>query len=277
MIRKVLIGIGVLAIVGGIAFYEAVLPVHAGRTYLGRLNAAGKPLHSCLVKVSNTTQANVFNNPDESSAANLQEISGIDATVTSCQNQLKNFDKISHQLSHWPLSGYTSSYHDAEVRQSQAKTIVSQSDDVLRQYRQVTSFLHTYFDYDMTFVQYETAVNNVSNLDTLVSNIGQLENESQVLKQNADKLSATNAPQGYQPLTTAAAAIYRQASDGFATLASGLVQNNDNLKDAGIQGIEAATNTHDSSVEDLPSSLSQNAYQLEQATELPDKITNLFS
>lgn len=258
-------------------FYEFVLPARASSEYLAKLDSSGRQVEASFKTLAKTTNLDVFNNPDVTTQKAQQNLSDINADIKDCQAKLAAFGKVAGGIDRPPFTGYTSSLHDAEVQREHARTIIAQSDDVLAQYRQLSDFLNTYYGYDATFTAYTSAVNQVSNLDSLAPYTPRLDDQASQLHQMSQALAALKAPSGYEQITTAAPPVYQQASEGFSELSTSLKIGDDNGKDAGIGLVEAAVNTHDSSLVDLPSDLSQKSYLIVQVTELPDKIENLFS
>jgi hypothetical protein len=267
----------VLCAVVVIALYEVIAPHRAASDYLSRLQASGNQLKASFKVIEKTNNLNVFNNPDTAAQTSTQNLATIDSDIQDCQQQLAAFNKVANSLKQPPLTLSVGNMHKAEVQQVNAHTIVAQSRDVLNQYQQLSDFLKTYYSYEETFKAYTGAIDGVSDLSTLSTQTAQLNAQAQQLQQISTALASQAAPEGYQQLTTAAAPMYQQASQGFSELASGLLNGSDDQTSAGIALIEAAVNTHDSSVANLPTTLDNNAYVFQQVDELPDKIENLFS
>jgi hypothetical protein len=260
-----------------IALYQIIAPHRAASDYLSRLQSSGNQLKATFKVIDKTNNLNVFNNPDTAAQTSTQDLATIDSDIQDCQRQLAAFSQVANSLKQPPLTISVGDMHKAKVQQVNAHTIVTQSQDVLYQYQQLSDFLKAYYGYEETFKSYTSAIDSVSDLSTLTSQTAQLNAQAAQLQQISETLASQTPPEGYEQLTTAAAPMYQQASQGFSELASGLADGSDDQTNAGIALIEAAVNTHDSSVSNLPTTLDNNAYVFQQVDELPDKIENLFS
>lgn len=257
--------------------YEIVIPDRMASQYLKRLETDGNQLKTNFKTVDKTANLKVFNNPDTANQTNLRDLTVVDRDIKECQQQLAAFDKAADELKQPPLTISVGTFRKARIQQAHAHTIVAQSKDVLGQYQQLSDYLKTYYGYDKAFEAYTSAVNAVSDLSTLAPQSVQLNTQAQQLHQISMALASRPAPESYKSLPAAAAPVYQQAADGFTELTAGLSSGSDDRTSNGIALIEAAVNTHDSSVADLPDNLAQKAYVFQQIDELPDKIENLFS
>jgi hypothetical protein len=267
----------VVCLLVAFALYEVTVPRQDAADYLQRLEASGNRLKASYKTIGKTNNLNVFNNPDTAAQTSTQDLATIDSDIQDSQRQLAAFDKVANSLKRPPLTISVGTVHKAEVQQAQAHTIVAQSQDVLNQYQQLSDFLKTYYGYEKAFQSATASVDNVGDLSTLSSQTAQLSAQAEQLQEMSAVLASQPAPEGYRSLTTAAAPMYQQASQGFSELAAGLISGSDDQTNNGVALIEAAVNTHDSSVAGLPPTLDNTAYVFQEVNELPDKIENLFS
>jgi len=268
--------LGIIVLVSGI-YVEIVRPNQIADHYSHNLSAATQPLDSCFRQLSKTTTYKVFNNPDISLATKRKELQQASDTIKQCREQLHMFEAQASQLQPLPLASPTKKYHAANVQKERAYDVISQSKDVLEQYQTLVANLDAYLARVGDFVQYTDAINRVTDLAALTNKFPELNNQAAVLHNHAKQLRKSKQTALYGQLAANTADMFDQAADGFDFLAAGAVTTGDAQLDTGIQLIESATNTYDTTIKNSFFKLTQDSYVLQQVTELPDKTENLHA
>lgn len=244
--------------------------------YLHDLYAGASNLDPALEQLAKTADLPVFYDPGNSGTQNLENLATTLRSIRIMRAELRQFEKTAQSLEPFNYASLFSAYHDARVQQGHALDIVKQTTDVLNQYESLVNFLTLYYNIDITFETLTARVNAVSNLDSLAPQVSQLYADQRTLSDLATRVGTPETPDSFKSLTTQSGAVYRQAAQGFGTLAYGLSVNSDPLKSAGIVAIEQATNAHDSLQTSLAAGNAQNSYILAQVGQLPNKTSSII-
>ncbi len=269
IIAAVLLGVGLLV------FAQVIRPNQHADVYEKRLSNAAAQLQDCFGALANTNNFRIFYAPDIELALKQQNVRDIQAAIRKCSAELGRFNTEAQTLPRLQLSGYSGNYRAAWTDKHKSLQVAGQSNDVLMQYGRLVDFLGQYFARLTPFVTYTSELNQISDTSLLAGRVAELEEQGNDLRRQAARVRALKPSVGFEPVIQPTAAMLDQAADGFELLASGHRQRNDGSVAQGFQEIESAVADYNSTVQNLPFSLLQTNYTVQQVAALPGKIESL--
>jgi len=275
--KRASIVICVLLMVSLLTYAEVIRPNQDAHSYVKVLDSTSQPLESCFNDLAKTTtELKIYYAPDVTLSQKRQDVATILKEVDTCQKELNKFETHSHDLANLHLSGFTPQYRQAKVYQRQAFDIVGQSNDVLNQYASMATFLSKYYDHIIAFKTYvDELQSNKFFLGTAQLNtMGQ---QASDLRQRATQIRTLEGPKEFNATKVQTADMLDTAATGFENTVKGYRSGNDSLADTGLQQVDTASNSYDSTIINLPFEQLIMSYIPKQVNQLPAKVSNLLS
>jgi hypothetical protein len=274
--RRVTLWVVTIMAIVLLAYAEVIRPNQDAQSYTKRLDSASQPLDKCFDKLAETTQLKTYGAPDISLAVKQQDMATILQQITTCREELKKFDHSAQQLLSLRLAGYTATYRQAKVDQRQAYDVIGQSNDVLNQYRDLATFLQTYYGHITSFKNYTDAMSgDVTYYDT--SRVREIRSQAADLRKRADEVAKLKSPAEFNATKASTGDMFRSAATGLENFADGYSTANDYLTSLGYSQIDQAVRQYDSTVINMPFDQLTKSYIPQQVVGLPAKVENLLA
>lgn len=274
--KHVAIAASVLLVLLLTLYAEVLRPNQNAEAYVNHLDKSSEPLESCFTDLAQTTQLGIFYAPDIAIEEKRQDTSTILQQLNACRDQLRDFDEESRQLINLRLSGYTTPYQQAKVYQRQAFDIVGQSNDVLDQYSELSTFLSAYYDHIIAFTTY-TADLRADRYYSGSSQLTTMRQQADDLRQRANQIEELEAPKEFTVTQQDTATMLTTTATGLDNLVNGYRYGNEYLVSTGYTQIDQAVNDYDSRIINLPFQELTKSYIPQQVNQLPGKVANLLS
>jgi hypothetical protein len=264
-----IIAAGVI-ILTAIILYMLVVPTAVGRHYLTDMQAALSASREVLKKAADGTALPLFRDPDISLPVRSSQIRSAIDDIARAEDMLARLESAG-RLVKLPGGNFANTYRTAEVRHKQSQALVSQSRQVLDEYRKLLTYLQTYTDMQMRLDEHLASFNNIHDFNTLIGNGGSMISTANALYADADKLRNMPAPAGFEQLGAAGAATLSQAANNFAMLGRGLNTGNDAIIYTAVAQLEAIELKNTVEDKDLLVSLADKSPILRELADLPEK------
>ncbi len=258
-----------------LAYAEIIRPNQHARAYDSRLSVAADDLHNCFLQLADNENSAIFYAPDIPLAQKQDNIKTIQQSIRRCNGELQRFYYDAQTLQSLYLSGYTADYRQSRTTKDHALNVAGQSNDVLRQYDQMATFLGEYYQGLEQFIEYTDKLNQTADLSSLQNQVPQLRQQAAELRAQATDMRKLKPTPGFEPMVGPTAAMLDQAASGFDLLASGYSRQNDTTITAGFTAIESAVATYNASVQQMSFDLLVKAYITKQVAALPGKVEDL--
>jgi hypothetical protein len=253
--------------------YIAIEPGIEAKAYIEHLDAASIQLRSDFNKLSQSTQSQVFNNPDLDSAKRMQELASIKTLIDQTEVQLTSFKSVSDKfLDLHHIGPAYGSFETAKATRESALNTIFQSNDVLKDYNTLISYTEKYEQINTKLNEKFLNFNSLTDLNLLIGRQQEVTQTSQEMKSYANELKNIPVPIDLKKFNDEAVASINQAARGFDDLAYGLQFANDNNIYYAASEIEQATDKNDTKDNDLFVSVADKSPILKNVVDLPDKL-----
>lgn len=258
-----------------LAYAEVIRPNQHAKAYDSRLQAAANDLHACFLKLADTESLAIFYAPDIPLSQKQANIESVRQSVKQCSGELQRFYYDAQTLQGLYLSGYTGNYKKSQTTKEHALNVAGQSNDVLKQYGQMASFLSSYYEGLEMFTTYTDELNKMVDLSSLQNQTPKLRQQAAELRAQATDIRQLKPAAGFETMIAPTADMIDQAASGFESLANGYSRQNDMTIANGFESIETAVATYNATVQQMSFELLVQAYTTKQVAALPSKVEDL--
>lgn len=274
--RTTVIAAVIIMLGGLLAIYSFVSSHVAADRYLGQLNIEANRLEQSYNELAKSSSQTLFSAPDILPEERLEQINQSRETLQKAQDQLDSFREKHRQLGldKYVISG--GQYAKARSASQHADGMYSQSQEVLRNYRELLDYLAAVDKTRIVFESNTKTINKITNFDTYVGRDASVRAMGVQIQESLVNLSKISAPKGLEEAHASMIKTFNTAASGFDMLARGLRATADDQIASGVQKIEAATTVYEATdLNMLYDSIVEGAV-LKDLETLPEKLEPLM-
>lgn len=240
-------------VIGVMVHYFFVrIPDARAAVYATRVMVSAAELKKSFLEVSSGTDSQVFNEPDITGQAKIQQIANVNSNIVHAQARLNSFKQDVAQ----PLGvGFGARHATARELQEKARIVVAQSQDVLSEYSKAGVFLADYYVARNELQPYLSSTRFIGYRDTAAS-----------LRSYSDRLQSLGVPSDFKDVHSSAIDLLEDA----ATTLDGIASGRD-----GVSGLMQLAQVGVNVDNQLFVLIGETSSTIQNARDLPDKLQSI--
>jgi phage shock protein A len=238
--RVVIVSVAIM-LVGTTAVIMYFIPHAKASAYLNNTKLETQRLKTSFKNLSQTATGALFEKPDQPPSTVHKLLHDAKNSLDTTRNQLAQFNATKSALPQENHIILSSKYSHAKVISKEVDSMVSQTEEVLKEYEQLLTYLETAHTARAVLEKNIQQLNSYPNLNTLIGRQDITQTMEQELRAALYNLESAHTPSQYKDQQAAFMRTLHDAANGFNTLSRGLATAHDPTIYTGTAQIEAAS------------------------------------